>query len=246
MVRPEVARSARERPGDASACSPARSASASSPSSRSSWCGRSARWRSVHASAPTRSPSSPSPGGRSRAASLPIICPITLARVAAAFLIAMAIGVAAGLIMGRSAFANAVGEPWLILLLNTPALIVIVLAYIWIGLNEVAAILAVALNKIPNVTVTIREGTRALDASLMEMAQDLPVQPRKDAAPRHPAAAAALYRGHRPFRPGADLEDRAGRRAARPLERHRLPDPPLFSRSSTCARSSPTRWSSSP
>ena len=47
----------------------------------------------------------------------------------------------------------------------------IVLAYIWIGLNEVAAILAVALNKIPNVTVTIREGTRALDTSLMEMAR---------------------------------------------------------------------------
>jgi NitT/TauT family transport system permease protein len=96
---------------------------------------------------------------------------ITLARVAAAFLIAMAVGIAAGLIMGRSTFANALGEPWLILLLNAPALIVIVLAYIWIGLNEVAAIVAVALNKIPNVTVTIREGTRALDASLMEMAR---------------------------------------------------------------------------
>ena len=102
---------------------------------------------------------------------LPYHLAITLARVAAAFLIAMAVGVAAGLIMGRSPFANAVGEPWLILLLNAPALIVIVLAYIWIGLNEVAAILAVALNKIPNVTVTIREGTRALDTSLMEMAR---------------------------------------------------------------------------
>jgi NitT/TauT family transport system permease protein len=102
---------------------------------------------------------------------LPYHLAITLARVAAAFVIAMTIGVATGLMMGRSAFANALGEPWMILLLNAPALIVIVLCYIWIGLNEVAAILAVALNKIPNATVTIREGTRALDTTLLEMAR---------------------------------------------------------------------------
>ena len=40
------------------------------------------------------------------------------------------------------------------------------LAYIWFGLVEVSAIGAVALNKIPNVVVTIREGTRALDPTL--------------------------------------------------------------------------------
>jgi NitT/TauT family transport system permease protein len=102
---------------------------------------------------------------------LPYHLGVTLLRVAAAFTLAMSIGIAAGLAMGRSRFVNAIGEPWLILLLNAPALIVIVLAYIWIGLNEVAAVLAVALNKIPNVTVTIREGTRALDTSLIEMAR---------------------------------------------------------------------------
>jgi NitT/TauT family transport system permease protein len=96
---------------------------------------------------------------------------ITLSRVAAAFLLAMAVGTALGLAMGRNAVVNALGEPWLILLLNAPALIIIVLAYIWIGLTEVAAVLAVALNKIPNVTVTIREGTKALDSGLIEMAR---------------------------------------------------------------------------
>jgi NitT/TauT family transport system permease protein len=66
---------------------------------------------------------------------------------------------------------NALAEPWVVLLLNAPALIIIVLAYIWIGLTETAAILAVALNKIPNVTVTIREGSKALDTGLIEMAK---------------------------------------------------------------------------
>jgi len=102
---------------------------------------------------------------------LPYHLSVTLTRVAAAFVLAMSIGTATGLLMGRSKLANALGEPWLILLLNAPALIVIVLAYIWIGLNETAAILAVALNKIPNVTVTIREGARALDPTLSEMAK---------------------------------------------------------------------------
>ena len=44
------------------------------------------------------------------------------------------------------------------------------LAYIWFGLNEAAAIGAVAVNKIPNVIVTMREGARALDPRYSEMA----------------------------------------------------------------------------
>ncbi|HWT31864.1 MAG TPA: ABC transporter permease subunit [Propylenella sp.] len=102
---------------------------------------------------------------------LPYHLGVTLARVAAAFVAAMAIGTALGLVMGRSSTTNLLVEPWIILLLNAPALILIVLAYIWIGLNEVATILAVALNKIPNVVVTVREGARAMDPAYMEMAK---------------------------------------------------------------------------
>jgi len=95
---------------------------------------------------------------------------VTLLRVAAAFALAMAIGAAIGFVMGRNRLIDRLGDPWLVLLLNLPALVIIVLAYIWVGLNEVAAIGAVALNKIPNAIVTIREGARALDPQLDEMA----------------------------------------------------------------------------
>ncbi|MEL7152888.1 MAG: ABC transporter permease subunit, partial [Pseudomonadota bacterium] len=44
-------------------------------------------------------------------------------------------------------------------------------SYVWFGLTETAAIAAVAINKIPNVAATIREGTRALNRDLGEMAQ---------------------------------------------------------------------------
>lgn len=94
----------------------------------------------------------------------------TLARVALAFTLAMTLGTAIGYLMGRMRTVDRLGDPWLILLLNLPALVVIILAYIWAGLTEVAAIAAIAINKLPNAVVTVREGTRALDHRLDEMA----------------------------------------------------------------------------
>lgn len=95
----------------------------------------------------------------------------TLARVVLAFTLAMIFGTAIGLLMGRVSLADRVGDPWLIVLLNLPALVIIVLAFIWGGLTEIAAVLAVAINKLPNTIVTVREGARALDPGLNEMAQ---------------------------------------------------------------------------
>src|SRR6478609_11430361 len=73
----------------------------------------------------------------------------TLARVTLAFVLAMSLGSAIGYLMGRVKLADRLGDPWLILLLNLPALVVIVLAYIWAGLTEAAAIAAIAINKLP-------------------------------------------------------------------------------------------------
>jgi NitT/TauT family transport system permease protein len=101
----------------------------------------------------------------------------TLARVAAAFVIAMAIGSAMGLVMGRFQMADRLGDPWLIVLLNLPALVIIVLAYVWAGLTETAAVTAVALNKLPIATVTVREGARSLDKGLDDMAQVFRMSP---------------------------------------------------------------------
>ena len=96
---------------------------------------------------------------------------MTLFRVVTAFVIAMAIGSAIGIFLGISRSADRFFDPWVILFLNIPALVVIVLAYIWFGLNEAAAIGAIAVNKIPNAVVTMREGARSLDPQLAEMAQ---------------------------------------------------------------------------
>lgn len=102
---------------------------------------------------------------------------ITLWRVVASFVVAMVIGSAIGLIMGEMPAVNRVLDPWLIVLLNLPALVIIILAYVWFGLNEAAAIGAVALNKIPNVIVILREGARSLDPGLDEMARAYRLSP---------------------------------------------------------------------
>ena len=76
-----------------------------------------------------------------------------------------------GALAGCSPRVNAWVDPWVVIALNLPVLVVIVLAYIWIGLNDAAAILAVVLAKAPTVVVTVREGARALDPGLAEMAR---------------------------------------------------------------------------
>lgn len=95
----------------------------------------------------------------------------TLGRVAVGFGLAMFAGVALGMLMGRSTRWDRPLDSLVILGLNTPALVVIILCYIWFGLTETAAVLAVTLNKLPSVAVSIREGARAVDTRLLEVAR---------------------------------------------------------------------------
>jgi len=96
---------------------------------------------------------------------------ITLKRVFISFTIAMFIGTFFGIYMGRNKTADTCLDDWLVLGLNIPALVIIILCYVWFGLNEIAAILAVSLNKIPMVTVIMREGARAIEKDYVEVAK---------------------------------------------------------------------------
>ena len=102
---------------------------------------------------------------------LPYHLGVTLFRLVISFTIAMLLGCAIGIALGRSRRLDAFFDNWLVIFLNIPALVTIILCYVWFGLVETAAILAVVVNKLPNVVVTIREGTRALDQDLLDMAR---------------------------------------------------------------------------
>jgi NitT/TauT family transport system permease protein len=102
----------------------------------------------------------------------------TLWRVIAAFVLAMSIGGALGILLGRRKTLDRWFDIWVIVFLNIPALVTIVLCYLWIGLTEVAAITAVALNKIPMVAVILRDGTRSLNPAFDDMAQVFEMETR--------------------------------------------------------------------
>ena len=96
---------------------------------------------------------------------------ITLFRVLCAFVLAMTAGAAIGIVMGLRRQVDHLFDGWLIVLLNVPALVTIILCLVWMGINEAAMIVAVALNKFPNVVVTVREGARAIDRDLLQVAR---------------------------------------------------------------------------
>jgi ABC-type nitrate/sulfonate/bicarbonate transport system permease component len=96
---------------------------------------------------------------------------MTLRRVAISFVAAMLIGMALGILMGGSQNWDRLLDVFLILGLNIPALVIIILCYIWFGLSETAAVIAVTVNKIPMVAVSLREGARAVDKNLLQVAK---------------------------------------------------------------------------
>lgn len=102
---------------------------------------------------------------------------ITLGRVFISFIIAMILGVVIGVFMGCSDKVNELSDTLLIIVLNIPALVTILLCYIWLGLVESAAITAVVINKIPTVVVMIREGARVVDEDLLAVAKVYKLSP---------------------------------------------------------------------
>ena len=94
----------------------------------------------------------------------------TLARAMAGFVLAMAIGTGMGIVLGRVRWLDRLFSGWLLVGLNLPAIVVAIVLYIWLGLTEMALVLAVVINKVPLVITTIREGVRSFLPDYDELA----------------------------------------------------------------------------
>ena len=101
----------------------------------------------------------------------------TLSRLAWAFLAAMVLGTALGALLGRVRPVDRLFASWVLIGLNLPAIVVAITCYIWLGLTEFALILAVTINKVPLVAVTMREGVRALDPAYGDLARAYRLDP---------------------------------------------------------------------
>jgi ABC-type nitrate/sulfonate/bicarbonate transport system permease component len=102
---------------------------------------------------------------------LPFHVWVTVQRVLIAFGAAMLLGVALGVAMGALRWLDRLLEAWLIVGLTIPRIVLFVVAYLLIGLSDFAAIVALIVTVLPTIVVQLREGTRALDPRLLEMAR---------------------------------------------------------------------------
>ena len=94
----------------------------------------------------------------------------TLVRACLGFVLAMGIGTVLGIVLGRQRWADRLFSAWLVVGLNLPSIVVAIVVYIWLGLTDLALILAVVINKVPLVIATVREGVRSFSRDYDELA----------------------------------------------------------------------------
>ncbi len=96
---------------------------------------------------------------------------ITFSRMLGAFAIAMLIGIAFGSALGTIGWFSRVFDLWVTIAASIPSLLYIVIVYLWLGLNDSAAIIGGALVVAPSVTFNVWQGMKSLDPGLSEMAR---------------------------------------------------------------------------
>ena len=84
--------------------------------------------------------------------------------------LAWAVGIGIGAALGRSDRLDRWFWPWLNTFLNLPALVIIVICYLGLGMSELAAVLAVVINKAPLIATNVRDGVRQFETRYDEFA----------------------------------------------------------------------------
>ncbi|MGI2034104.1 ABC transporter permease [Rhizobium panacihumi] len=94
---------------------------------------------------------------------------ITLGRVALGFLVAFAVSLALGILMGRNRYARQFFEPAILIGLTVPGLVWALLCVIWFGISLTTSTLAVALSLSPPLALSIAQGIKTVNADLQEI-----------------------------------------------------------------------------
>ena len=95
----------------------------------------------------------------------------TLRRVLVGFGIAMVVSIPLGILMGTLRNLESFFEPPVILGLTMPGLIWAVLMIMFFGLTETSAYAAIAVTIFPMLTISIWQGTKAIDKDLIDMSE---------------------------------------------------------------------------
>lgn len=103
---------------------------------------------------------------------------ITAYRIAGAFVIALVASLVIGALLGRPLIAERLFGPWVTIGASIPSLVIIVVVYLAIGINDQAAMIGTAIIVAPAMIYAVWDGVRAINPELQEMA-------RAFAVPKH-------------------------------------------------------------
>lgn len=103
----------------------------------------------------------------------------TLAVLVPGFLIACVLGVALGILMGRSNFVYQLLDPFVTILYNTPRVALIPILLLWLGVGTVLKVVIVMLAAIFPVSVNTMAGVRDVSAQLTEPARSMGASERQ-------------------------------------------------------------------
>lgn len=101
----------------------------------------------------------------------------TMIRVGLGFLFAMLLGILAGTIMGLYQRVELVADLWVMVALTIPGLCYTFLSFMWFGLNEAAAIIAISITVFPSITINMWEGVKDIDSRLIDMSKTFQASP---------------------------------------------------------------------
>ena len=104
---------------------------------------------------------------------LPVHIGVSLARALGGFLLAAVIGVPIGILLGRSARAFAVIDPWIELARPVPPIAVLPLVVLWFGIGETSKLVVVFYGALFPVLVNTIHGVRSVDNGLVRAARAL-------------------------------------------------------------------------
>lgn len=93
----------------------------------------------------------------------------TILRVVLGLALAMLIGSTLGISMGLSRKAETFFESWVTVGLTVPAIVYGMLCLLWFGLNDLGAVLAIAMTASPSIGINVWQGTRSIDTDLVAM-----------------------------------------------------------------------------
>jgi len=96
---------------------------------------------------------------------------VTSKRIIGAFALTMTAAIVSGTALGRSPLIARLFGWWVTFFASVPSLLVVVIVYLAVGLDDRAAVLAAAIVVWPSVTFNVWQGMRSLDPELSEMSR---------------------------------------------------------------------------